>query len=184
MFDLQDFVDRCKALVRSPHGAEQILQLMRSAVQDADPIRKALAPADPRAPITDASLFRSEDLFVFNATVPPHFVSPSHDHRMWAVIGIYEGQENNVFYKRSPTRLEEVNRREVLAGEAILLGSEVVHAVANPLDVTTLGLHVYGGDLYAAERSMWNPYTGDELRYDVQQFFRWCVELSKGSRAV
>ena len=184
MFDLQDFVDRCTALVRSPHAAEQILRLMRSAVQDADSIRKAVAPADPRAPITDASLFRSDALFIFNATVPPHFVSPSHDHRMWAVIGIYEGQETNVFYKRSPTRLEETNRREVLAGEAILLGSEVVHAVANPLDFTTLGLHVYGGDLYAAERSMWNPYTGDELRYDVPQFFRWCVELSKGARAV
>ena len=184
MFDLQGFVDRCKELVRSPHPAAQILELMRTAVKDAGSIKKAVAPADPQAPVTDAILFRSDDLLVFNATLPPHFVSVSHDHRMWAVIGIYEGQENNVFYKRSPTRLEEVNRREVLAGEAILLGPDVIHAVANPLDFTTLGLHVYGGDLHSAERSMWNPHTGEELRYDVTQFFGWCKELSKRSRAV
>jgi predicted metal-dependent enzyme (double-stranded beta helix superfamily) len=184
MFELQAFVDRCKELVRSPHPAEQILRLMRSAVKDADSIKKAIAPAVPRAALSDAEVFRSDDLFIFNAKLPPHLVSPSHDHRMWAVIGIYEGQENNVFYKRSPARLEEVNHREVLAGDAILLGPEVIHAVANPLDSTTLGLHVYGGDLNAAERSMWNPYTGEELRYDVPQFFKWCAELSKRSRAV
>jgi predicted metal-dependent enzyme (double-stranded beta helix superfamily) len=157
---------------------------MRSVVKDAGSIKKAVAPADSRAPITDAVLFRSDDLLVLNATLPPHFISGSHDHRMWAVIGIYEGQENNVFYKRSPTRLEEVNRREVPAGEAILLGADVIHAVANPFDSTTLGLHVYGGDLLAAERSMWNPCTGEELRYELPQFFRWCKELSARSRAV
>jgi len=184
MFDLQDFVDRCKQLVRSPHPAEQILRLVRGAVKDAGSLKKAIAPADSRAPITDAVLFRSDDLLVLNATLPPHFMSLSHDHRIWAVIGIYEGQENNVFFKRSSTRLEEVNRREVLAGEAILLGPEVIHAVANPLDSATLGLHVYGGDLLAAERSMWNPHTGEELRYEVPQFFRWCKELSTRSRAV
>ena len=184
MFDLPGFVDRCKELVRSPSPAAQILGLMRTVVKDAGSIKKAVAPADPQAPITDAILFRSDGLLILNATLPPHFVSPSHDHRMWAVIGIYEGQENNVFYKRAPTRLEEVNRREVLAGEAILLGPEVIHAVANPLDFTTLGLHVYGGDLFSAERSMWNPHTGEELRYDVPQFFRWCKEISKRSRAV
>ena len=180
MFDLQEFVDRCKELVRSPHPAEQILRLMRSAVQNADSIKKAIAPSVPRAALTDAELFRSDDLFIFNATLPPHLVSPPHDHRMWAVIGIYEGQENNSFYKRSPTRLEEANHREVQAGEAILLGPEVIHAVANPRGFTTLGLHVYGGDLNAAQRSMWNPYTGEELCYDVRQFFKWCAELSKG----
>jgi predicted metal-dependent enzyme (double-stranded beta helix superfamily) len=184
MFDLQDFVDRCKQCAGSPHRAKQILLLMRSAVKDAGSIKQAIAPADPRAPLTDAQLFRSDDLLIFNATVPPHFVSPSHDHRMWAVIGIYEGQETNVFSRRSPTGLEEVNRREVPAGEAILLGPEVVHRVANPLDSITLGLHVYGGDLFAAERSMWNPYTGEELRYDVPQFSKWCVELSRMSRTL
>jgi predicted metal-dependent enzyme (double-stranded beta helix superfamily) len=103
---------------------------------------------------------------------------------MWAVIGIYEGQEDNTFYRRSGKELEEVNRREISAGEAVLLGPDVIHAIENPLGSSTLGLHVYGGDLFAAKRSMWHPRTGEELPYDVPQFFKWCAELAKSPSAV
>jgi predicted metal-dependent enzyme (double-stranded beta helix superfamily) len=180
MFDLQDFIDRCQRLVRSREPAKQVLGLMRNAVKEPEPMKKAIAPA---ARLSDAYLFRSEDLLVLNATVPPHFVSPAHDHRIWAVIGIYEGQENNTFYRRSSTELEEVGRREVLCRDAVLLGPEVIHAIANPLRSATLGLHVYGGDLSAIERSMWHPYTGEELPYDSSQFFTWCAELTKSRGA-
>ena len=102
---------------------------------------------------------------------------------MWAVIGIYQGQENNVFYKRSTSGLEEANRRDILAGNAVVLGPDVIHAVANPLDSTTLGLHVYGGDLLAAKRSMWHP-SSEEHPYDARKFVEWSRELGKRSSAV
>jgi len=71
MFDLQDFVDRCRRLVGSPHAAKEILALMKGVVRDADAIKKSIAPANPKEPITDAILFRCDDLLVFNATLPP-----------------------------------------------------------------------------------------------------------------
>jgi predicted metal-dependent enzyme (double-stranded beta helix superfamily) len=116
---------------------------------------------------------------VLNATLYPHFTSPPHDHRMWAVIGIYEGQENNTFYRRSAQGLEEVNRREIRAGEAVLLGPDVIHAIANPFAASTLGLHVYGGDLGATRRSMWHPHSRKELPFESPQFFEWCAELAR-----
>jgi predicted metal-dependent enzyme (double-stranded beta helix superfamily) len=187
MFDLQEFIVSCKQFVGAPDGARRVLDLMRSVVGDAEGIKSAVVPvvADERtSPIRDASLFRSSELFVLNATLKPHFKSPPHDHRMWAVIGIYEGQENNIFYRRAAKGLEEINRHEIRAGEAILLGPEVIHAIENPLGSSTLGLHVYGGDPVAAKRSMWHPRTGEELPYDVPQFFKWCAELAESPSAV
>ena len=185
MFDVQDFIASCKQFVGAPDGTKRVLDLVRSVVGDAQGIKSAIVPGgdSPRA-IRDLMLFRSPELFILNAAVYPHLKSPPHDHRMWAVIGIYEGQENNTFYRRSSEGLEEINRREIRAGEAILLGPEVIHAIENPLGSSTLGLHVYGGDILAAKRSMWHPRTGEELPYDVPQFFKWCVELAESPGAV
>ena len=183
MFDLQEFIVSCKQFVEAPDGARRVLDLMRSVVGDAEGIKSVVRGASGQT-IRDLSLFRSSELFVFNATVYPHLKSPPHDHRMWAVIGIYEGQENNTFYRRAGKGLEEINRREIRAGEAILLGPEVIHAIENPSGASTLGLHVYGGDLLAAKRSMWHPRTGEELPYDVPQFFKWCAELAEFPSAV
>ena len=183
MFDLQEFIVSCKQSVGAPDGARRVLDLMRSVVGDAEGIKSALPGESGRA-IRDLSLFRSSELFVLSATLYPHFKSPPHDHRMWAVIGIYEGQENNTFYRRSGKGLEEINRREIRAGEAVLLGPEVIHGIENPFGSSTLGLHVYGGDVFAAKRSMWDPRTGEELPYDVPQFSKWCAELAESPSAV
>ena len=185
MFDLQDFITRCEQFVGATDGPRRVLDLMRSVVGDAEAIKSAIVPGgdSPRA-IRDLTLFRSEELFVLNAAVYPHLKSPPQDHCMWAVIGIYEGQENNTFYRRSGKGIEEINRHEIRAGEAIFLGPEVIHAIENPLGSTTLGLHVYGGDIFTAKRSMWHPRTGKELPYDVPQFFKWCKELAEAPRAV
>jgi hypothetical protein len=31
---------------------------------------------------------------------------------------------------------------------------------------------------------MWHPRTGEELPYDVPQFFKWCKELAEAPGAV
>jgi len=179
MFNLQEFIARCTRLVGAPDAPKRVLELMLSVVGDAEGIKCAVVPGAKTGPIRDVSLFRSSELFILNATLYPFLKSPPHDHRMWAVIGIYEGQENNTFYRRSANALEEINRREIRAGEAILLGPEVIHAIENPLGSSTLGLHVYGGDPLGTQRSMWDPHTGAELPYDVPQFFKWCAELAE-----
>ncbi|MFO1015101.1 MAG: hypothetical protein U1E50_15210 [Caulobacteraceae bacterium] len=183
MFDLEQFIVECRWFAgRNEPG--RILELMRAAVGAPESLKRAVTPLDAGVGVLDAPpLFRSSDLTVLNVTLRPGVLSIPHDHGMWAVIGIYEGQENNTFFRRSGAALENVNTREVRAGEAILLGVEVVHAIENPLPAQTLGLHVYGGDLFAARRSMWSPHTGEAHPYDIPQFTRWSGELAKARRA-
>jgi predicted metal-dependent enzyme (double-stranded beta helix superfamily) len=182
MFDLQAFIEECRRLA-ARHEPRRILELMREAVGDPDALKRAVTPLDAKVGVFDAPLYRSHDLTVLNVTLRPGVLSIPHDHGMWAVIGIYEGQENNTFFRRSGPALDRANTREVRAGEAILLGADVVHAIENPLPAQTLGLHVYGGDLFAAERSMWSPHTGEEHPYDIPQFTRWSGELARARRA-
>ena len=181
MFELGQFVTECR-MAASRQGPASVLEIMRQVVADPEAIKSAVSALSPSASIADAILHRAEDVLVLNATLPPLMTSPPHDHTMWAVIGIYEGQEDNVFFERREGTLREKNRRSLRAGEAIVLGPEVIHAVSNPLSTHTLGLHVYGGDLFAAQRTMWHPYTLEELPYDTPQFFKWVAEMTKAHR--
>jgi hypothetical protein len=183
MFDLEAFVEACQRLVREPHAPRLALELMREAVADGPAVAKAVTPLEGRANALDAPLYRSAELTILNATLRPGFVSIPHDHGMWAVIGIYDGEEANTFYRRAGAGLEASNHRTVHAGEAIILGEDVIHAIENPLTTQTFGLHVYGGDLVAARRSMWDPEAGREHAYDIPQFFRWSGDLARARKA-
>jgi predicted metal-dependent enzyme (double-stranded beta helix superfamily) len=188
MFDLEAFISECRRLT-ALGKPRQILALMREAVRDPAALKQGVTPLDAKVGVLDAPpLYRAADLTVLNVTLRPGVLSIPHDHKMWAVIGIYEGQEDNTFFRRagpdpSKAGLEKANTRRIRAGQAILLGADVVHAIENPLPTQTLGLHVYGGDLFAAERSMWNPHSDGELAYDIPQFVRWSGDVARSRRA-
>jgi predicted metal-dependent enzyme (double-stranded beta helix superfamily) len=50
-------------------------------------------------------LFNSSVLTVLNVVWAPRMSIYPHDHRMWAVIGIYGGAEGNTLFRRSPQGL-------------------------------------------------------------------------------
>jgi predicted metal-dependent enzyme (double-stranded beta helix superfamily) len=183
MFDFEAFIEDCRRLVGEPHPARRVLERMRDAVADPEALARAVPPLPPNAGTFDAPLFRSPELTVLNVTLRPGALSAPHDHHMWAVIGIYGGVETNTFYRRTAGRLVEANRRTVPTGEAVLLGEDVIHTVENPLETPTRGLHVYGGDLLGAARSMWDPKTGREAPYDIPQFMVWGRELAEARAA-
>ena len=47
------------------------------------------------------ALHRSPELTVLNIIWPPGIALYPHDHNLWAVIGLYGGQEDNTFYTRN-----------------------------------------------------------------------------------
>jgi predicted metal-dependent enzyme (double-stranded beta helix superfamily) len=184
MFDLDGFVEACRGFAGDdPHTPKRVLELMRGAVSDPAAVKQAVTPLAPKVGVLDAPIFRSPELTVLNVALRPGMLSIPHDHRMWAVIGIYEGEEANTFFRRTEAGLEESNHRTVKTGEAMLLGADVVHAIENALDRPTLGLHVYGGDLLGAARSMWSPHDGSEHSYDIPQFYRWSRDKAEQRRA-
>jgi predicted metal-dependent enzyme (double-stranded beta helix superfamily) len=184
MFDFEGFIEDCRRLVAEPPAARRVVVRRRAATADPSALTAAVPLLPDGAGTFDAPLWRSPELTILNVTLNPGSLSAPHDHGMWAVIGIYAGAETNIFYRSAPDgRPTEANRRTVPAGDAILLSEDVLHAVANEGAAPTRGLHVYGGDLLAAPRRMWNPTTGAQAPYDIPQFMQWGRELAEARRA-
>jgi predicted metal-dependent enzyme (double-stranded beta helix superfamily) len=105
-----------------------------------------------------------------------------HNHQMWAVIGIYTGREDNIFWRRVPGdrggKLEAAGAVALSARDARPLGDNIIHSVTNPIARLTGAIHVYGGDFFGADRSEWDPETLEEGRYDVAKNMRLFEEAN------
>jgi predicted metal-dependent enzyme (double-stranded beta helix superfamily) len=180
MFDLQRFVEECQSALDDPKPAQRIEALVREAISDPNAVRDAFAKAESAerlGPITFA--YRDTSLSVADVTTPPGLRSPAHNHKMWAVIGVYDGQEHNRFYRYEDGELQEKGERLLKEGDVAVLGPEAVHAIANPLPAVSSAIHVYGGDLVErSDRSMWNPHTEEREDYDITRLIAYVSEMS------
>jgi predicted metal-dependent enzyme (double-stranded beta helix superfamily) len=100
-----------------------------------------------------------------------------HEHRMWAVIGVYTGGEDNMLWRRigdepGNSKVEAAGARSLRAGDVEPLGRDIVHSVTNPIPRLTGAIHVYGGDFFAVERSEWDAETLTERPYDIEKNMR------------
>jgi predicted metal-dependent enzyme (double-stranded beta helix superfamily) len=136
----------------------------------ADVVQKAVRekPSVAQAEATQ-SLHTEPGLTVLHTVVNPGFASPPHDHRTWAVIGVYNGQEDNTFYRLidSSRRIEQVGGRSVRPGEVLTLGIDAIHKIANPGSTKLIALHVYGKNVLEIERSAWDLATGNERPFKL-----------------
>ena len=179
MFDPQRFVEECRAA----HAADRSHKLVREAVARAvsDPAAVLKGLGEPkRAEVI--SLYRSPELTVLNLVWAPRMTLFPHNHNMWAVIGVYTGREDNIFWRRVPDaqggRVEAAGAKALSAKDAVPLGPDIIHSVTNPIARLTGALHVYGGDFFGAERSEWDPETLLEGRYDAERTMKYFEEAN------
>jgi predicted metal-dependent enzyme (double-stranded beta helix superfamily) len=169
MFQKEHFIEDCRAALKEGNAQAAIRELVTSAVSEPAQIVRALG--EPKLAGVE-TIYRADDLTILNLCWGPRMVFKPHDHRMWAVIGIYGGREQNIFYRRSENGLTRHGTKELATKDTIPLGKAIIHAVTNPLDQITGAIHVYGGDFFATPRSEWNPATLKEQPYDVEHTMR------------
>jgi predicted metal-dependent enzyme (double-stranded beta helix superfamily) len=165
-FSVEGFIADCQAALDSSDPVAEVQALVTQAVANPDALRDAL-PTTTGEP--SRVLHRADDLTVLQVTLPPGLKSPVHNHTIWAVIGIYEGREDNRFFT-DEAQLEQCGERSLGVGDVAVLDETAIHAIANPLDAATLGLHVYGGDLLDAPRDVWDPDTGRREPFTQERF--------------
>jgi predicted metal-dependent enzyme (double-stranded beta helix superfamily) len=177
MFEPDRFVADCTAALRSADPAAAIAALLKHALRDPQALADAFAQGAGTPGVVP--LFRSDTLTVAHVISAPGSRSPIHNHRMWGVIGIYAGQEDNHLYRRGADGLVDDGLRSLRAGDVFVMDPELIHAVANPLATLNGGLHVYGGDLMARPgRSLWDPDSGAEEAYAFERVLAYTARLS------
>jgi predicted metal-dependent enzyme (double-stranded beta helix superfamily) len=172
MFELDRFVVDCRAALAADPSHKQVREVVARSVADPAAVLKGLGEPD-RAGIQ--KLYHAPDLTILNVIWGPMMTVMPHNHQMWAVIGIYSGREDNIFWRRLPDgggKVEAAGARALGVGDAEPLGHNIIHSVTNPIPRLTGAIHVYGGDFFAAERSEWDSETLTEGRYDVERTMR------------
>jgi len=168
MFELERLIADCRAAQQRGDGQPAIRELVARAVTEPAALLSALG-APTRAGIFP--LYRGDDLTMLNLVWGPGMSLMPHDHRMWAVIGIYTGREDNVFWRRAKGapdgRVEAAGAQALSARDCTPLGKDVIHSVLNPIPRLTGALHVYGGDFFNEPRSEWDPESLRERTYNV-----------------
>lgn len=182
MFDIDQFVVECReALVEDrPHRA--VREVLQRALAAPGQVADALVPREGGLTL----LHHAPDLTVLHVVWAPGMRIYPHDHRMWATIGIYAGQEDNEFFRRaSPDRrgLEGSGGRSLAVGDVLLLGDDTIHAVTNPLGKLTGAIHVYAGDFVNEPRSQWGPGPVEERPYDIDAARQQFAEANAAWRA-
>jgi predicted metal-dependent enzyme (double-stranded beta helix superfamily) len=179
VFDLDQFVGDCREALAEDKSHKLVREVVKRAVGEPAPILKTLGEPK-RAELQ--TLYRANDLTVLNLIWGPNMVLLPHDHRMWAVIGIYSGREDNIFWcrKNGPNgKLEAVAAKALSERDAEPLGHNIIHSVINPIPRLTAAIHVYGGDFFAAERSEWDPETLSERQFDPERLKRRFEEANR-----
>jgi len=180
MFQLEEFIADCRATASADRSHRYIREVVARAVSRPADILKALGEPK-RAAIQ--KLYCSPNLTVLNVIWAPMMTIVPHDHRMWAVIGMYSGREDNMFWRRIADdpfgEVEAAGARSLQSGDTELLGKSIIHSVTNPIPRLSCAIHVYGGDFFAAERSEWDAETLLEGRFDADAAVRRFDDANK-----
>lgn len=166
--DVEQLIDDCRNALAETPAERAVREIVSRATSNHRAVERALN-TPPRAGIE--KLHVSDELTIINVIWAPGMTIMPHNHNMWAVIGVYSGREDNIFWKPvvrdNGEQIEALRARSLGPGEVVPLGRKVIHSVTNPTSKYTGAIHVYGGDFFARERSEWDPETLEERPYDV-----------------
>ncbi len=169
MFDVQRFVEDVKAANREGEAGRAVREVLGRAVADPGAVLAGLGE-----PVEAGlhKLHQAADLTILNVVWAPLMTLMPHNHNMWALIGVYTGREDNIFWRRRENRIEAAGAKALSVKDVEPLGKDVIHSVVNPIDRLTGAIHIYGGDFFNAWRSEWDPEDLTERRYDVEKNMR------------
>lgn len=167
-FDRERFVEDCIGANRGSDAQAAVKEVLARAVSQHGAVLAALG--EPREAGLDV-LHHSPNLTIFAAKWTPQMYLVPHDHRMWALIGIYTGREDNILWRRKDGGIEARGVATLFEGDVAALPADAIHSVTNPLPRFTGGIHIYGGDFFHTARSQWDaetlaeePSDGDVIR--------------------
>lgn len=167
---MERFIEDCLAAHAADRSHKAVREVVARAVSDPAAVLRGLGEPK-RAEVQ--KLYHSPGLTILNVIWAPYMTIFPHNHRMWAVIGVYTGREDNIYWRRTGGRIEAAAAQALGVRDAVPLGQDIIHSVTNPIPRLTGAIHVYGGDFFAAERSAWDPESLVEGPYDGETTMRF-----------
>jgi len=85
--------------------------------------------------------------------------TPIHDHTVWGLVGVLHGEETCEEYSRE---LKATGRHPVHRGQVDRVSPRIgdIHVVSNDAREVAVSIHVYGANIGAVRRHVFDPATG------------------------
>ncbi len=166
MSAIEEFVARCVSAVTADGRSEATREVVEQVVRDQRLTEKL--SLDPGVRL----LHNGEDMTILHVVMAKRPLGAGeplpHNHLMWAVIGVTHGSEQNAFFERSEHTITPSNGRVVTEGEVIVMDEGAILSVKNPsTSRLSSALHIYGGHLISAEKTMWCDPGLSEQPFDL-----------------
>ena len=167
--ELEQFIAECASAVNDSAASKAVRETVARAVADPVALQEAIGVPE-RGGLNRIHV--SDELTILNVVWAPRMTLRPHNHNMWAVIGVYGGREDNIFWRRvddDPAgRIEAAGAKSIGQSDVRPLGKDIIHSVTNPTSKLTGAIHVYGGDFFKMHRSEWEPESLEERPYDLE----------------
>ena len=172
MFDTEHFVVECLLASSESEPIPALKDVVSRAVSKSAALN-ARFPV-PMDPDDDGILHRSAELTVTSAIFPRGFTTGIHNHTMPAVIGLWTGSEDNLFYEQTSQGVLLAGSVRIEYGQVLALTTNAIHDVHVPPSSWSGALHVYLGDLIGVNRSEWSVASMDAVPFDGEKLHkRW-----------
>jgi predicted metal-dependent enzyme (double-stranded beta helix superfamily) len=163
---VEDLIGRCQRALGEHTPQLAVRDILEEAVSRPADLEAGLDPVIEGGIIP---LYRSPELTLIRIAWTPGIRLYPHEHGTWAVAAMYGGTEDNIFWRRRPNGLEQLNGSQLTLGEVQVLGREAIHSVSNSRKEFAVAIHAYGSDFFSdlPARSEWDPETLEERPRDL-----------------
>lgn len=176
---LADFIETCRSLAVGERPVVEITSAMEQLVANPTELAAKIPqpPDGPDASVAgiDQILFEDHSVTVFLVHSRPGVVQPPHDHLISAVIGVYEGAEEQRYFRRDGDTVVPSGGATIEPGQVLTLGPSAIHAIAAVGSAWCRAVHVYLGPLSSIDRSLFDPVTFAEEPLTTDRYDHFCT---------
>ena len=166
-FSIEKFISEAREAAQSSEPTRAIRRLLKKALENPGEI----ADANPlENDEKDVLLFEDDSVSVWITRFVPDIVIPPHEHKMNAFIGVFQGREKNIFFKRQSDGLKYTGSKVLATGQVLSIGGDGIHSVVADGNEPCCSLHVYTGPLSKTERSIFDWDSGSPIEFTDKNY--------------
>jgi predicted metal-dependent enzyme (double-stranded beta helix superfamily) len=180
---VHEMVTRCAQAAEAANPMAAVREVIEDLRGDLAGVERTLGYVPGTGGNAGQVFYRSPDMTMLKVCFPNGRRTPPHDHGTWAMILLLSGAEKNTLYRSENGKLRRASEVTLEPGSILPMLAETVHVAECLGDRPAIGLHVYGGDILALPRKMWNPQTLEEHKLDWTLYEQFAQVASKASGA-
>ena len=166
---IDDIAETCQRALAASNSYAGLVEVLSPIITNRALCEKVFADLQDE----ETLIFANEKLTIVHIRLSPNVHFPPHNHGMRALIGIWSGQETNIFYRSEGTGVKKTGEHTYAAGEVITIDANAIHSVANTGEKRSAALHIYCGDLIHQDRKIWHHYKDVSVPYSDETYFGW-----------